>query len=83
MEWKESIGKFASGETLWIKDVAVGGTFYNSSRIKGDENNIWGITTTLPFYVPKIKTFTTIEEAKKALESFTKGWLKKAGFNYA
>jgi hypothetical protein len=66
-EWKESKGKFSSGETLYIKDYPLGGWSWDSCRPKDSDTFPYVIHSNIPLNL-KIKHFKTSIGAKLALE---------------
>jgi len=75
MQWAKQTGKYDNGENYYIGRIKVGSACYNQMRSKTDEYNEYKSNVLLPGIKLRKDVFTTLEEAKKAVEKAVDYWL--------
>lgn len=73
--WKESKGKFASGETAFLGRWIVGGYCWGSFRDKDGNDLPYKATSCLPGLKPILGTYKDQEGARRRVEIATEYWL--------
>lgn len=76
ISWEESKRHWSNGENILVNGMALGSYYYDPMRAKGD-HRCYSISTALPLFTPKITAYQTADEAKAALEAFTKRWFAR------
>jgi hypothetical protein len=79
--WRDSEGEYTSGEYAYLGKYKVFSVYYNATRSKGDDANVWRISCSLPGIKPDLGCAETDEMAKAFCQKVIDMWIKNAGLS--